>query len=886
MRISAPLARALLVAALVATPSCRRLRHAAPARRTAARWFVTPAEGPALRLDARRVLMGALRITGDGAAPPPWPTSPLVTAARLREGRWLFASADGTVYASDRFDGPLSVRGAIEGRAAPFRIEDRRAVAPVHSEGALFVIDARRRAWAVSASGAPRRLPLERVVSGAFTSPDEVLAVVEPGRLVASRDGGEHFDEIAISEGVPLVLAEGERGVVVRTTAGTLAWTGALTVVANSADAGDASLDPRVATARRSALDGWPPLPSTPDAVVEGPGDAVSVLRDRVIVTLDARTGRERSRVAAPGEGCSIARARDGLRAVCRHEGWASAAFALRDGASAWETLRDELRAEPMGRAVFDPTSRAWVVAAPCRQRTLPDRRALCATLDDGRAVEIEAPFAPLPVAARDGVTLLVDGDARGAGPTRAALLRGATLTSFEMPVSADGARASKLAENNLFTWEIAPSGELTALLLGALTPSGVSWRRVEAPRGARRGAIASDGHAYVYGSDASVLAERARDGDFHALPSPVRGGAAGLTLDLEGPAFCAGAWCRLGSELALSRRGSSAAALIARDDPTPPPSFQRRLRATVDCAPSGPDLEGPDMDRGSAASGYAVTARAQGDAVTVVWYGATLRASATLRWPGRTDAPAVAIVALGAVGASAAAAVLERCSANGCDHALATPSGLTDLALGRAIPGGVRLHVAPEGWLVRADAMRDGVSLVTLVSLDPRGAARARRTYALADDPIHTAAGSFGARVGLWIRTDDRRMRFVAIDAASGETSPEVAESHATCAPDAPHEGDAHVIADMALARGRGWAVEPDEWMLDEVLYVGRGGSCVASLGGGEARDEAEAERESDRGPVKVRTFMLRAGPDGALRGTAWGGHRASPQRCEVTPR
>jgi hypothetical protein len=76
------------------------------------------------------------------------------------------------------------------------------------------------------------------------------------------------------------------------------------------------------------------------------------------------------------------------------------------------------------------------------------------------------------------------------------------------MPVSADGARASMLAENTQSTWEIAPSGELTALLLGALTPSGVSWRRVEAPRGARRGAIASDGHAYVYGSDASVLAD------------------------------------------------------------------------------------------------------------------------------------------------------------------------------------------------------------------------------------------------------------------------------------------------------------------------------------------------------------------------------------------
>lgn len=851
-------------------------------QRHAARWFVTPAEGPALKLDARRVLVGALRIEGDRAAPPPWPAAPLVTAARLRDDRWLFAALDGTVYASDRFDGPLAVRGAIEGRAAPFRVDDRRALAPVRSEGALFVIDARRRAWAVGASGGPRRLPLERVVSGAFTAPDEVLAVVEPGHLLRSRDAGEHFDEIALSQGVPLMLQRAERGLVVRTTAGALAWNGSLSVTAaDDSDARDASLEHRIATARLGAFEGWPPLPSTPDAVVEGPRDAVSVLRGREVVTLDARTGRERSRVAAPGEGCSIARARDGLRAVCRHEGWAAAAFALRDGANTWETLRDELRAEPMGRAVFDATSRAWVVAAPCRQRTLPDRRALCATLDDGRAVELEAPFAPLPVAAMDGVTLLVDDDARGAGPTRAALLRGDALTTFEMPVSAEGARASRLAENTLSTWEIAPSGEVSALLLGALTSSGVSWRRVEAPRGARRGVIASDGRALVFGADASVLAERAWGGDFHALPSPVQGGAAALALDLEGPAFCAGAWCRLGAGLLLSRRGSRAAALIARDDPPPPPTFQRRLRATVECAPSGPDFEGPDMDRGSAASGYAVTTRAQGDAVTVVWYGATLRASATLRWPGR----AAGAVAFGAVGASAAAAVLERCDASGCDHALATPSGLTDLALGRAIPGGVRLHVGPEGWLVRADAMRDGVSLVTLVSLDARGAERARRTYALADDPIHTAAGSFGARVGLWIRTDDRRMRFVAIDAARGEPSPEVVESHAPCAPDAPREGDAHVIADMALARGRGWVVEPDEWMLDEVLSVGRGGSCVASLGGGEARDEAEAERESDHGPVKVRTFMLRAAPDGALRGTAWGGHRASPQRCEVAP-
>lgn len=805
-----------------------------------------------------------------------------MAAARLASDRWLFAAADGSVYAADRFDGPLSVRGAIEGRAAPLRLEERRPVSVGRSEGALLVVDSLRRAWAVDASGPPRRLPLERVVSGVFASSSDALAIVEPGSLMASRDGGASFSLVAVSEGVPLSLSAGASGVVVRTTARPLAWSRAGLTVTDAPAEDETSLDDLVRAARLRAIDAWPPLPATPEAAVEGPGGAVAVLRGREVVTFDAHTARERSRVAAPGEGCALGRARDGLRAVCRHEGWAAAAFALRDGASAWETLRDELRAEPMGPAVFDPSSRAWVVAAPCRQRTSPARRALCSVLDDGRAVEIEAPFAPLPVSAMGGVTLVVDADASEGRSTRAALVRGGALTALTLPVTAMGARSSRLVENTLSTWEVAPSGEVTALLRGALTPGGIAWRRAEAPRGARRGVIASDGRAYAFGGDASVLAEAMFQSDFRALPPPLRGGAAALALDLEGPAFCVGRWCRLGSELALSSRGSAEATVISRDDPPPAPAVRRRLRATVDCAPAAPDREGPDMDRGAAVSGYAITARSRGDSVAINWYGATLRASATLRWPGRSSA---SVVALGAVGASAPAAVLERCAADGCDHALATPSGVADLGLRRALPGGVRLHVAAGAWLVRADSMREGVSLVTLVSFDARGAERARRTYALAGDPTLTAAGSFGARVGLWVRTADRRMRFIAIDAAPGARAPEVVESHAPCAPDAPSEGDAHVVADMALARGRGWAVEPDEWLLDEELRVGRGGSCVASLGGGEARDEVEAEAESDRGPVKVRTFMLRAAPEGVLRGTAWGGHRAIPQRCEVAP-
>lgn len=483
-----PLPLALCALALLAGPACRR-RHGAPRAAASLRrvaWRARPAGGLAVRVDAERLLRGAVRVEGDRAASPPWPASPFVAVARGAGGAWLFAAEDGTLYRAPTFTGALTVTGAIEGRAAP-AVGDVVAFVQPRSNGVLFVVDAQRDAWTSDGASAPRRLPLERVVGGAFTSAREALAVVEPGALVASRDGGASFQPVALPGGAALSVDVDGDGVFVRTTEATLRWRdGALTP---AADAPPPRLrnapDDRASAALARADRGGPEVPPRAAALVANPDGTVSVLRESVVVTLDPRTGAERARVAAPGEDCALVRVAEGLRAVCRHGGWAVAAFALRDGASAWTTLRDELRAEPMGRFAFDPRSRRWVVAAPCVQRTVGDPRLLCAYDDVGVAAERRAPFAAFPVAMGDGVALVLDAEATSGDRTEAVVLRDGAFARLDLPMSPASARTATFDGRAIVAWDLDPATARVRALLRA-EPLGASyaWRRVEVPAG------------------------------------------------------------------------------------------------------------------------------------------------------------------------------------------------------------------------------------------------------------------------------------------------------------------------------------------------------------------------------------------------------------------
>ncbi len=873
-----PAALLALAALSLAAPACRR-RHRRAARPVAsasrAAWYATPAGGLAFRVDAERFVRGAVRVEGDRAAAPPWPASALVAAAPIDGGAWLFAGEDGTVYRAPTFTGALAVAGAIEGRAAPPAGEGTAAVNP-RSNGALFVVDLDRRAWAADGTNPPRRLPLTRVISGAFVSAREALAVVEPGALVASRDGGQSFAAVALPAGVALSVDVDGDDAFVRTTDGALRWRdGALSPAGDAPPpAARSAPDARVTTALAGVSAGGPPIPAHVGPAVANPDGTVAVFRDGAVVTLDPRTGVERSRVAAPGDDCALARAADGLRAVCRHGGWAVAAFALRGGQ--WATLRDELRAEPMGAFAFDARSRRWVVAAPCAQRPVADPRLLCSYDDAGVPTEHRAPFAVRPVAMGAGTAVVVDAEATRGDSTEAVVLRDGSLRRVVLPLTPESARTMAFDGADVVAWDLDPAADrIRALVRGVWRGDGFEWRRADVPAGAARGAF-TEGVAVVVGSDTSVLAVSERGGPFRALPSPVAGDARGHALAFEGAFFCAGPWCRLGANLALSTVTRAEPPILTRPSVTPadPP---RGERPWIRCSPGGPNAPGPELDHGAAYTGYAVRAVTAGEVVNLTWEGATLRGAAMVRWPGAGVAHA-----LGAPHASRPGALLERCAGGGCTYALALPGVLTPLDVRLVHPGAVSLVAMDEGWVVRVDEVRDGVGVVTLLDLSAQGLRRAARTYALADLPSRAAAGSFGGRVGLWVRARGDVMRFTALDAAPDASPVEARESFAACAPGAAHEGEARVPYDIPLARGEGWFVEGGEWAAEAVLHVANGATCLAGFGGGEPREEPEDD-EGERGRTKVRSVVLQAAAGGGFEGRAWAGRLMLPQRCAL---
>lgn len=839
--------------ALVSLAACRRHPRLRASASRAPHWIAHPATAPAARVDDRRVLRGAVRVEGERSSVAPWPAAPLVACARAADG-WRFADADGALYRATTFTGPLTVTGELPRRAAPVARVAR-------SEDALLVVDDRRDAWAVGPEQVPRRLPLARVIDGAFESADVALAVVEPGVLVRSTDGGRTFTAVPLAAGA----AVGVTPTRVYTTEGPLRFEGGALVAAD--DDRGAPVHEEATSATRSAL------PSTADELVSLDDGTVARIDGRHLAVVAPETGVERRRVPLPGVDCSLHRARGSVRAVCRHDGWATAVFSLDDGATTWSTLRDESRAEPMGAARFDPRSRAWAVAAPCRQRTEPDSHRACVYDDAGAAHEHRLPFAAAPVFVSGGVALFVDAEGRRAGPTAGALVQGGTLLRVELPVGLAGASLASAQGRALLAWDVDPATTSTrALLRGVRDGDAWRWTRQELPPGTRRAMVTPGGFALAAGATAAGLA-MSDGGPFRPMPPVVEGAAAAVPMDLDGPWFCAGPWCRLGRTLTWSASGARET-FLARRTTLPAPEPQP-ARVAFECRPAGPALPGVEMDRGSAVSGYALVARLSGDAVALRWYGATLRGAATVRWPG---AAGELFRAVGVVGAHAPVALLERCDGGRCERAVATPAGVVAVALPRTLPGTAALHPTDDGYLARADHPRDGVGVVTLLRLAPDGSERGRRTYAFVPADAPVAAGTLRGAAGLWLPAGATRLRFHPLD---GGQAVEVEDSREGCAPGIVAEGELHRIRDAAGVRGEGWAVAPDEWQVEERDVIAGGRACIASVAGGEPRDEPEEEAERER--MAVRTFVLDATGPGVATARAWAGHALDPQRCEL---
>jgi hypothetical protein len=863
-----------LVVGLALLSGCRHRRAGAP-RPDRPRWIVAAAAGPAVRVRGGLVLRGALRADNGRVAAAPYPASALAATAQLADGTWRFASVDGTVYRADDFSGPLAVVAALPFRLDPVALRRAEHTRGVHSRGALLVVDAARGAHLVAPDGAHRPLGLGRVLAACFSSADDAWAVSEPGVLRASRDGGRSFAVVRAPAGVPLAVFNADADTFLRTTAGSFRLAGGSFVPDAAAPAPARWLAvPRAVDEGLADAAAGVPVRLDPTAAAALPGGRVAQLRGAGLELVDARTGRVLGRDALPGDGCALRAAHGGLRAVCRHDAWATLVAARDADRPGWTVLRDEARAEPAGEPTFDDASPAWIVAAPCAQHPARDPRDLCAYDARGAARDLRLPAPAAVVAMHRGAALAVDASA----PPRAYLLRDGAAVPFALPPDLRAPVAASWTDAGLTLAHATPGAPVALSFAADPAADPPAWRRVALGPGFTRAVFAADGAALLYGDDARSLARSLAGSPAVALPSPVLGAGAALALDPDAPAFCVGPWCRLGGALTLAPPPSRPALALARGDAPPAPAAPRSAQRGVRCE-HGTVTAAPEIDRGAAVSGHAVRVSLAGATLSVAWSGETARGSVTRAVALRPGAPAVV---RGVQGSTAPAALVELCAPAGCDHLLALASGFHDLGLGRATAGGVDVLLRDGGYLARADDARDGVSLVTLVALDAAGAVTARRTYALAADPDDAHVGRWAGRDGLWVDDGAGAMRFLALGADDAAVSvPAPGAATRACGADVgATPGEARLVQRVAQVRGPGWFVELGEWQVEEVLAVGAAGPCVRSITGGEARDEREASAgREEREPV--RSFVLRAADGDAFAGRAWSGERAVALRC-----
>jgi len=830
-------------------------------------------------------------------APAPWPATPIATSAR-RGDAWRFAAEDGTVYATEGFDGPLRVVAELPSPLVPAHTPGYHQLRGVHSREVLFAVDVHRRAYSVTFEGQVTRLDLARVVTGAFVDARTVLAITEPGVLQVSDDGGAHFRAVRPPSGLPLRVNVVDDDTFVTTTGGVFRWRREGMSPVDPPPAREAWVGTAAAArARVDALRGRGfRLPSEGRRVVAHADGTLTGVAGAELVTADPSGRGILRREAAPGAECSAYASGAGPRYVCRHDGWAQAVFA--QGPTGWITLRDEARAEPMGPVVFDDRNAGWAVSAPCTQSPDRDPHLVCAYGPDGTRRTLRAPFPAEVVAMHDGAVLAMDtATSRAAGPTRAVIFRGNEAEALRLPLSAAGVRSVRWTGDRMVFWEPpGAAGQRLRCVTASQTREGLVWQTVDAPEGATRGLHGPQDTAIALGPDASRLWMRRGSGPFRAMPSPVQGAAEALPIPSEATAYCRGPWCRFGDDLALAFRAAPEARAIARSTPpgAPLPPRPREEQQRLVCR-LGAAEPGPEMDHGIAATGYTLRWQVTGRSVTVTWAGDAFNAVVTGTLSAR---PNTRVLARAVPGARAPVGLLEQCNDIGCDHFLATRAGLFALSLGRAEPGGMEVFEREDGgYLLRFDTTLTGTRIVTLVQLDAAGVEGRRRDFVLVEDVADAHVGRFGVDDGLWVRDTAGALRFypvvgdtagtaLATVPAPDRTTPLcAAEGAAAGTLGGTLRGTLRIRDRPAQVVGAGWFVEAGSWQQEELLELTAAGFCVRAIGGGESRDEDEAHAAGVEEHEPVRTFAVRAAGGETMTGRAWRGRERLALTCVQRP-
>lgn len=818
-------------------------------------------------------VVGGLRVEGSIAAPPPYPASPLVAAARLAPSRWRFAAADGTIYESPSFLGALRRVGAAPTALLSPATRRGACINQRESRGALVYVGEDGAAWVDDGAAPARRIPARGVTHAIAVSAQTVLVAATPGVLLRSTDGGRTVTRVELAAGAARDVGFDALSPFVRTSDGDLRlidgrWT------RERVEAPEPRNRLENVGLRSS------PLPDRASHVAALDAQ-LAVLRGRE-VELWSRDLRARQRtIPAPGEDCALYGSSAGLYASCLHDGWARSLSRLDASRGSWSLLRDEARAQPMGELYVDAMGGGYVVRAPCEQRPTPDPTRVCLVDRSGTPHEFALPFEVALRGMSDGAALALEAHPRPSGPARAARITARGFTPLTLAMNEATARSISLGSSVFALERPSPDEPARALLHAPWSGAPLAWRRSPVPPGTTRVARSLHDGAITLGADVGSFARLDEGGRRLTLPSPIDGDPRALRIDPRDEPYCVARWCRLGATLTLAFDSRvDGAPLLAREEvPPPAPTVDPPRPLRVRCVDEGAAVAAEELDRGVAIAGYALRTAWRGEEVEVEWFGPRMRHRARARWPGERGEVSFA---LGAVGAVAPGALLGRCSAGRCEHALIDGAGMRAVSVPVAPPGAVALFAHGAGWTLRADEERDGERVVRVIDVPAREGDSREGVFSLGRPAQGVDVGALDGEAGVWVRESPSRLRFYDL---RGEARGEVTEERAGCARREPPRGVIRRTRGAADVQGEGWRVEDGEWILEETLHVYGGAACVAAIAGGEPREEPPEGARPRRERREVRTFVLRAEGRDALVGHAWGGRREYAQRCGLSP-
>ncbi len=846
--------RALLLLGLAALAGCRHRRRSARGHRVTAaasnavvgRWVARVATDTSVALEGSLGFAGALRVEGHDIAGAPYPARALVAAAHVDDG-WLFAAADGTVYAAPSFRGALRVRAAFPAGA---RVSAGRNA--MH-HGRLGYVDADGAGWTVDGAS-PRRLPLRRVVALAFTSAQRGWAVVEPGTLLRTDDAGRTFTEVAM-EDPPVGLASEGAGAVF-TARGMHRF-----------DAAGAPGEREAAPAPAAGPDatGWTPptlLPPAPERAAGLADGTIAVVGDDAVRVRDAATGAVRWQRSLPGVECAVDAAADSLRLTCSVAGRRELFAPEGDG---WRSLRSEARGEPLGATVFDDATTAFAVASPCRSDATGPSLAVCVHGVDGRPSETRLPFAAALRGMHRGVVL-----AAGYGASRAALLRDGRWVEVDVPARSDEAQELRWLGDTLAVWGRDAGGALV-LHEGVVDAAGaVRWTSHAAPAAAVRGVLGR-GVAYAIGLHGGAFWEWRGAAGFRALPSPTAGAAEAFAVDTEGLSYCAGPVCTFGGALEwtsgvragpwlLARAGSAPEAPRPWGDPPMRTPERSRYVCNVAPAPLAPGGEVP---------GGAVHWSPPAAFMLVEFLGETHTRTLTVGLPPTTDA--VTLAGRSAATGTATTALFDRCAQGRCETFLVRAGGPQPFPLGH--PGGAPsevVEVSPGRILAVARGEVHGATLAEVVSFDvAQGQLLGRRSVVVAAPRDGVAPGVRDGREGLWVATAPDRWRFEPLE---GDATDDVVTARTTAPPcrgAGASQGWMARLGRRPEVDATQWWAEGNGWSWEERWELRDGAFCARTVAGSLATELSGSEHH--RGDQDdVQAMILRSDANGVMRGVA----------------